>query len=159
MDPDLLNLSGLQNAYRGYTILRPLPVAPAGRTMIAPPPELDGAVRCEAEETIDLFGWPFTIRAMPFISQDTQLLRCAHAALWMLLRYGSMVHRLPVRLPADIHDAALGGVIVGRQLPSDGLSAYQLMSAMSALGLSPTTKPLPREKAGEATARELGLYA
>ncbi len=158
VDPEVLDLSGLEDAYRGYAVLRPLPVAPVGRTMIVAPPELDDAVRCEGTESVDLFGWPFSVRAMPFISQDTQLLRCAHAALWMVLRHGSLVHGQPKRLPAEIYDAALGGVVVGRQLPSDGLSAFQLISAMSALGLSPTGKKLPETHADEAAARGLRLY-
>ena len=159
VDPAVADLSGMQDAYRGYTVLRPLPVAPVGRTMIAPPPELKDAVRCEGEESIDLFGWKFTIRSMPFISQDSQLLRCAHAALWMVLRHASLVHGQPRRLPTDVYEAALGGVVVGRQLPSDGLSAYQLLSAMSALGLSPTGKKLPETAADEAAAGGLRLYA
>jgi hypothetical protein len=158
VDPDLADLAGLQEAYRGYTVLRPLPVAPVGRTMIVPPPELGDAIRCEAEECVDIFGWPFTVMAMPFISQDTQLLRCAHAALWMVLTHCAFVHGLPRRLPAEIHDAALGGVVIGRQLPSDGLSAFQLISAMSALGLSPTGKKLPQSAAEEAAAGELRLF-
>ncbi|GAA5201718.1 hypothetical protein GCM10023346_46730 [Arthrobacter gyeryongensis] len=159
VDPSLTNLSQAQKAYRGYTILRPLPVAPVGRTMIAPPPELADAVRCEGDETVDLYGWPLTVRAMPFISQDTQLLRCAHASAWMVLRHATMVHQQPKRLPAEIYDAALGGVVVGRQLPSDGLSSHQLLSALTSLGLSPTSKVLPPTPAAEANAGELRLFA
>ena len=155
---DLADLHGLQQAYRGYTVLRPLPLAPVGKTMIAPPPELRDAARCECNETIDLFGWPFTIRAMPFISQDTQFLRCAHAALWMVLTHVHFEHGLPRRLPADIHDAATGGVMVGRQLPSDGLSGYQLFSAMTTLKLSPTNKPLPQTAADDEGAGSLRLF-
>jgi hypothetical protein len=158
VDPDVTDLSGLQDAYRGYTVLRPLPVAPVGRTMIAAPPELDDAVRCEGLENVEIFGWPFTITAMPFISQDTQLLRCAHAALWMVLRHGTFVHTLPRRLPGEIFDAALGGVVIGRQLPSDGLSPHQLLSALFGLGLSPTGKSLPETLADEQAAGPLGLY-
>lgn len=159
VDPSLSDLSDAQAAYRGYTILRPLAVAPVGRTMVAPPPDLRGAVRCEGEETINLYGWPLRVRAMPFISQDTQLLRCAHASAWMVLRHATMVHGQPKRLPAEIYDAALGGVVVGRQLPSDGLSSHQLLSAITTLGLSPTTKVLPRTREQEATAGELRLHA
>jgi len=158
VDQDVKDLSSMQAAYRGYTVLRPLPVAPVGRTMIAPPPALSKAVRCEGDETVDLFGWPCTIRAMPFISQDTQLLRCAHAALWMVMRHASMVHDQPRRLPGDIYDAALGGVVVGRQLPSDGLSPHQLLSAMFTMGLSPTGKSLPQSSAEDQTAGDLRLY-
>lgn len=159
VDPALGDLSGAQAAYRGYTILRPLGVAPVGRTMIAPPPELEDAVRCEGEETINLYGSALRIRSMPFISQDTQLLRCAHASAWMVLRHATIVHGQPKRLPAEIYDAALGGVVVGRQLPSDGLSSHQLLSALTTLGLSPTSKVLPKTRDLEAAAGELRLYA
>lgn len=159
VEPSLRDLSQAQAAYRGYTILRPLAVAPVGRTMISPPPELNDAVRCEGDEVVNLYGWPLTIRAMPFISQDTQLLRCAHASAWMVLRHATMVHHQPKRLPAEIYDAALGGVVVGRQLPSDGLSSHQLLSALTSLGLSPTSKVLPQTKQDEAKAGDLRLYA
>ena len=155
---DLGDLSNLQDAYRGYTVLRPLPLSPVGRTMIAPPSEMDNAVRNECTEEIDLFGWRFEITAMPFMSQDTQFLRCAHAALWMVLQHGHLRHGLPNRLPSEIHDAATGGVMVGRQLPSDGLSAFQLFSAMTALGLSPTRKPLRATSAEDATEDSLRLF-
>jgi hypothetical protein len=155
---DLEDLSGLQDAYRGYAVLRPLPLSPVGKTMISPPPDMDDAVRCESTETVDLFGWPFEIRSMPFISQDTQFLRCAHAALWMVLRHAHFSHGLPQRLPAEIHDAATGGVMVGRQLPSDGLSGYQLFSAMTSLGLSPTSKPLAETPDENETLGNLRLH-
>lgn len=159
VDPSLSDLSNAQDAYRGYTIIRPLAVAPVGRTMITPPLDLQDAVRCEGDETIDLYGWPLRVRAMPFISQDTQLLRCAHASAWMVLRHATIVHRQPKRLPAEIYNAALGGVVVGRQLPSDGLSSHQLLSALTTLGLSPTSKVLPRTKELEVAAGDLRLYA
>lgn len=159
VDPNLRDLSCAQATYRGYTVLRPLAVAPVGRTMIAPPLELADAVRCEGNETIDLYGWPLTVRAMPFISQDTQLLRCAHASAWMVLRHATMVHQQPTRLPAEIYDAALGGVVVGRQLPSDGLSSHQLLAALTSLGLSPTSKALPATPEDQASAGGLGLFA
>jgi hypothetical protein len=158
VDRDVKDLSSMQDAYRGYTILRPLPVAPVGRTMIAAPPALADAVRCEGDQDVHIFGWPFTIRAMPFISQDTQLLRCAHAALWMVLRHASLVHDQPQRLPGEIFDAALGGVVIGRQLPSEGLSSHQLLSAMFAMGLSPTGKRLPQSAEDEQAAGVLRLY-
>jgi hypothetical protein len=155
---DLAELGNLQDAYRGYTVLRPLPMSPVGRTMIAAPPELLEGVRCEGDDTIDLFGWRLQIRAMPFISQDAQYLRCAHAALWMVLAHARFVHGLPRRLPAEVHEAALGGVIVGRQLPSDGLSGQQMLGGLTALGLSPSILSLPADRAADASAGHLSLH-
>jgi hypothetical protein len=155
---DLADLSGLQDAYRGYAVLRPLTLSPVGKTMIMPPPEMSDAVQCRCTESVDLFGWKFNITAMPFISQDTQFLRCAHASLWMVLAHARFAHDLPRQLPSDIHDAAIGGVMVGRQLPSDGLSGYQLFSAMTALGLSPTMKPLQSTSIADENAGILRLH-
>ncbi|HWC35481.1 MAG TPA: hypothetical protein VG650_11730 [Mycobacteriales bacterium] len=155
---DLSQLDALQSSYHGYTILRPFPIAPVGRTMIRPPAELADAVRCETTEEVDVFGYRLKITAMPFISQDTQLLRCAHAAVWMVLRHASATYGLPQALPHTIFEAALGGVMAGRQLPNDGLSPYQLMAAMESLGLSPTSKNLPQSSEDEQASRSLRLY-
>src|SRR4051812_17143588 len=130
-------------AYRGYVVLRPLPSTPVGRTMIAPPPGLDGGIRCEATERVSLFGTPLWITAMPFLSQDAEYLRCAHATLWMVLRHAHLAHGLPRRLSAEVHDAALGGVIVGREIPSEGLSVQQMLAGATRLGLSPGLMHLP----------------
>jgi hypothetical protein len=139
-------------AYRGYVVLRPLPSTPVGRTMIAPPPGLEGAVRCEATERVSLFGTPLWITAMPFLSQDAEYLRCAHATLWMVLRHAHLAHGLPRRLTAEVHDAALGGVIVGRQVPSEGLSVQQMLEGATRLGLSPGLMHLPTSPEEDAAA-------
>jgi hypothetical protein len=155
---DLGDLDALQDHYYGYSILRPFPIAPVGRTMIRPPAELDDAVRCEHTEEVDVFGYPLTVTAMPFITQDTQLLRCAHASVWMVLRHASALYGLPKALPHSIFEAALGGVLAGRQLPNDGLSPQQLLAAMESLGLSPASKNLPGSSTEELASRSLRLY-
>lgn len=139
-----LDDKSVRDAYRGYSIMRPLPETPVGRTMMTPPPELHGAIVTEATEEVHLFGADLSVTGMPFISQDAMYLRCAHASIWMVLRHAHLRHALPRRLPGDIRDAGVGGVVVGRQLPSDGLSTAQMLGALDMLGL-PTgqLKPLP----------------
>lgn len=150
------DLSGLrQEAYRGYVVLRPLPSTPVGRAMVAPPRGLEDAIRCEATERVSLFGTPLWITAMPFLSQDAEYLRCAHATLWMVLRHAHLAHGLPRRLTAEVHDAALGGVIVGRQVPSEGLSVQQMLAGATRLGLSPGLMHLPTTPDEDAAADEV----
>jgi hypothetical protein len=155
---DLGDVSQLRDAYKGYTVLRPLKSSPVGRTMIEPPPELGTATRCEAIEQVDVLGWQMSVRGMPFISQDAQYLRCAHADMWMVLRHAFLRRQLSRKLPSDIHDAAMGGVVNDRQVPSEGLSHHQMMAAMSVLGLSPATLSLPKTAADNANAGDLGLF-
>jgi hypothetical protein len=159
-DVDPADLTRLDPAsYRGYAVMRPLPATPVGRTMITPPPGLDAAVRCEATERLSLFGTPLEVRAMPFLSQDAEYLRCAHATLWMVLRHAHLAHGVPRQLTAAVHDAALGGVIVGRQVPSEGLSVQQMMAGATALGLSPGLVHLPSTRAEDDDAGMLTLGA
>lgn len=150
VSPNFDELEDLADAYRGYSVMRPLPGTPVGRTMIEPPPEMAAANITTATETVNVFGHTFTVTAMPFISQDAQYLRCAHASIWMVLRHATLRYGLPRRLPGDVREAAAGGLVVGRQLPSDGLSASQMLNALDGLGL-PTgvLEPLPDSGPGE----------
>ncbi len=132
---DFAELGELGDLYRGYSVMRPLPGTPVGRTMIQAPPEMAGANGTSATETVNIFGHRFEITAMPFISQDAQYLRCAHASIWMVLRHATLRYGLPKRLPGDVREAAAGGYVVGRQLPSDGLSASQMLNALDSLGV------------------------
>ncbi|MCD2186058.1 hypothetical protein [Actinomycetospora soli] len=157
-DVDPADVTALDpSSYRGYTTLRPLPATPVGPTMITPPPGLDGGVRCEATERVSLFGTALTVRGMPFLSQDAEYLRCAHATLWMVLRHAHLAHGVPRRLTAEVHDAALGGVIVGRQVPSEGLSVQQMMAGATRLGLSPGLVHLPGTRSEDDEAGMLTL--
>lgn len=140
---DELDSESVRQSYRGYSVMRPLPETPVGRTMLTPPPEMLGARITEATETVHLFGAELSVTGMPFVSQDALYLRCAHASIWMVLRHAHLRHGLPRRLPGDIREAGVGGMVVGRQLPSEGLSTSQMLGALDTLGL-PTglLKPL-----------------
>lgn len=124
------------SSYRGYVVLRPLATAPVGRTMIAPPPDLADATLCLGKERVRLFGRAYEVEAMPFISQDSRLLICAHASIWMVLYHAKLHHRMPRRVSEDIWRAASGGMMLGRQLPHDGMSVAQMLVALDQLGIS-----------------------
>ena len=66
----------------GYVVMRPVPLGPVGRTMLCPPPGMQDAVRTAVTETVTFFGQALLITAVPFMQQDAQLDRCAHAAAW-----------------------------------------------------------------------------
>ena len=140
-----LNLGQYADAYKGYVVMRPLPSAPVGRTMIAPPRDLSDALAtvCLATDEVHPLGYTLRIKAMPFVSQDGQYLRCAHAAQYMVLMHAHLTRGMPRRLPGDIHDASMGGFVVGRQMPSDGLSVQQMMCSLDTLGMASNRLGLP----------------
>ena len=157
---DLTDLSTVASAYRGYSVLRPLESSPVGRTMIAPPPSMGTeATVCFATETVDVLGWPMSITAMPFISQDAQFMRCAHADIWMVSLQAHLRMGAPRWLPADVHRASLGGVIGGRQMPSEGLTLQQMLGALTTLGFSPAATALPADTVTSFNAEWRSLYA
>ena len=156
---DLTNLGTLGDAYVGYSVMRPLRHAPVGKTLMMPPPRLAEGTYCHTTEDVHLFGASLTARGMPFISQDAQFLRCAHAAQWMVLRHSSLRYGTPKWLTADVQAAALGGVVVGRQVPSEGLSFHQMLVSLDRLGLSPGRLPLPCTRDDSKAAGHLSLPA
>ncbi len=62
----------------------------------------------------------------------------------MVLYHAYLVHGLPRRLPSDIHDSAMNGEVVDRQLPSMGLSLGQMLSSLQSFSLSPGRILLPQ---------------
>jgi hypothetical protein len=138
VDPS--NLSKFQDAYRGYSVMRPIPSYPVGRTMLTPPPSLQGTF-CYTEEEVHPLGWPLKVTAMPFISSDGQYLSCSHAVQWMVLYHAHLAHHSPRRLPGDIHDASTGGHVLKRA--SEGLTPSQVVNGLQALGMSASIIPLP----------------
>jgi hypothetical protein len=124
-----------QPGYLGYTVLRPVPAAPVGRTMLAPPPDLAPHVTCTASDQINLLGEPLAVTAAPFIAQDAQLSKCAQAALWVTAYYHHLAHGTPRLLPGDIAAAVPAELALSRPVPAEGLSVFQLSAAATRIGL------------------------
>ncbi len=115
------------HGHLGYVVVRPSELGQVGRSMLAPPPGWETAVRTSVDDTITFFGQKLRVRGMPFMQQDTQLGRCAHAAAWMChfaaYRRGDVARR-PMGSFSLLADPALG---YGRALPSEGLTVQQLL--------------------------------
>jgi hypothetical protein len=148
MTPDKpMQLSGLR--YLGYTVLRPVPAAPVGRTFLALPDGLD--VTCITDDRVNLFGLDLTVRGTPFMCQDAQLSRCAHTTTWVTAYYHHRRFRGLRVLPGDIASSTGSDLEHGRQLPSPGLTIGQIADAARTVGLPPLVYPL-RHLVGDETA-------
>lgn len=159
LEPDLINLAEVAKTYVGYTTIRPLETSPIGRTVLPPPADLRDALLCVATDTVHLRGVELTVTGMPFTSQDGQYLRCSHSALWMATTYWHLAGETPRFLPHQIHDAAKGGTIQGRELPHEGLTVPQLMAAIQALGFSGPLITFPNKLEDSQKARTRSLPA
>ncbi|MDP9069262.1 MAG: hypothetical protein M3N53_13080 [Actinomycetota bacterium] len=113
--------------YLGFMVIRPSELGPVCRTLLRPPPGLEGATRTEVKATANLFGQDLSVRAVPFVQQDTRLGRCAHAAAWMCHYMGYLRGDVARRTMADFSLLAEPALGMGRPLPSEGLTDRQLV--------------------------------
>ncbi|MCW3033115.1 MAG: hypothetical protein JWM60_1460 [Solirubrobacterales bacterium] len=123
--------------YLGYAVLRPLRAHPVGRTIIAPPSELQPHVSCVCTSVVRPHGERLRVSGFPFMEQDSQHGVCAHACVWMVALYHHFVNGAPRREVSDIATGAASHPEPLRINPSGGLSAAQVAVALEQLGLRP----------------------
>lgn len=146
MAPDKpMQLTGM--SYLGYTVFRPVPAAPVGRTFLALADGHD--LTCLTDDKVNV-GRDLTVTGAPFISQDAQLSRCAHTTTWVTAYYHHRRFHGPRVLPGDIANSTGSDLEHGRQLPSPGLTIGQIADAARAVGLPPLVYPL-RDLVGHET--------
>ena len=134
----LFELDRFQDEYLGFIVLRPNRVNPIGRTVLDPRklPFVSGHV-CLSNYPIHILGAELTATGFPYISQDTDVTVCAHAACWMIFRYFSQrYHRYAEKWPYEVSQLTKD-VSTGRLVPSKGLTAYQVTDMFSNFGFSP----------------------
>ena len=133
----------LHDAYLGFSVVRPLPGSPVGRTVVPTLGEksssedsrLFGAVR---DYAVHVAGFTFNVRGLAFQQQDQGVSACATTALWSALHSVANREGIAIPTPAEITEAASRYLLMsGRSLPSEGLSTNQLCEATRAAGLSP----------------------
>ncbi len=146
------SVSGL--TYLGYSVMRPVPGAPVGRTVLATSSDLTDYVSCVANDSTHLFGSEFTVRGAPFMAQDARLGVCAHATIWVTAYYHHLAFRTPRFVVGSIADVVPPETGLGRPLPATGLTRDQLTEAFRRIGLPPLLYPLDnRLPAGESLFR------
>lgn len=125
------------DTYLGYSVMRPVPAAPVGRTLIAPPNELEPHVSCRATDKVNLFGSELEVSAAPYMSQDAQLGVCVHVTAWVIAYYHHQVLGGQRRLPSEISGAVPLHTSRRVPVPSEGLTIAQLAAILDAIDLPP----------------------
>jgi hypothetical protein len=133
----------LQMCYRGFSVVRPLPDCPVGRTVLPAHATREaegnrsvfGAVRTH---TTHLAGFHLTVEGVQFQQQDQGVSACATTALWSALDSVAAMEEIPVSSPASITEAATRYPLQeGRPFPTEGLTLRQICEATRASGFSP----------------------
>lgn len=126
-----------QDSYLGYSVVRPVGAAVIGRTLLAPPDDVERFVSCVVSDDVNLFGSDLNVRAAPFMSQDSQLGVCVHVTAWVVAYFHYREFRGRRWLPSEI--AAAAPLHRGRRVPvpAEGLTIEQLSAILDELELPP----------------------
>ncbi len=123
--------------YIGYMIVRPSAMGRVGRTFLAPPPDLAEAVQARVRDRVSFFGQDLWVVGVPFVQQDTQLGRCAHAAVWVCHYASYRRGETARRATGDLNALADASLSLGRPVPSKGLTVNQVSELFRILDLPP----------------------
>ena len=128
--------------YLGFCVVRPIPRAPLGRTVLgwyghADPPRVVAPTK--RPYVTHLAGFKFTVHGLAWQQQDASVARCATVAVWTMLQALSLDARYAAPTTAEVTRLAhaAGGPRLGRIFPSAGLDATQVVAAIEACQLAP----------------------
>ena len=126
-------IDSAERRYFGFSVMRPIIGRPVSRTVLMPPESLSPHISCRAPSQASPYGFRFTAHGFPFISQDYQYGRCAHAAIWMVAHYFHLAFRRPRYYVSDIVEASREPAWLYRHTPSSGLTHPQINAALDSL--------------------------
>lgn len=140
----------IQSSYCGYLILRPLNGNLMGRSFISPEAlQNHKFICCLTSQRSSIFGLPLEVYAFPHSTQDARMMTCAETSIWSINEYfGNKYSEYALVLPHKIH-AILKNTYSQRPLPSSGLTAIQISSALQQLGYAPKMYSVARNRSNE----------
>ena len=133
----------LQACYLGFSVIRPLPDSPIGRTVlpaISPRAPVDtvSSFATTRHHNVHLAGFSLHVDGVPFQSQDQGVSACATTALWSALDCVAAKEEITVSSPASITESATRYPLQeGRPFPNEGLTVRQICEATRVAGFSP----------------------
>lgn len=129
----------LQPNYLGFVVVRPIPQAAVGRTVLRVYPDDNGRRHYPATRVYEsnLYGLVQRVESLAYQQQDRTVAACATVALWCAFQKTSELFgsRLPRRAEITSQATRTGGA--GRAFPSDGLEIRQVCEAIRGVGLEP----------------------
>ena len=128
----------LQECYLGFSVVRPLPISPVGRTVLPAPHGKKTSFTAIRRHLVRLAGFSLHVDGIPFQSQDQGVSACATTALWSSLDSVAALEAMTISSPASITESATGHALhEGRAFPNEGLTVRQICEATLGAGFSP----------------------
>ena len=128
----------LQESYLGFIVVKPLPLAKVGATILKTYANTTTGRHFPATKRyeINLLGVSLYIDSLAFIEQDKVVGACASSALWSTFQKTSSLFQTSLPSPSDITKSAKNLFLKsGRIFPNEGLDYYQIGKAIESVGL------------------------
>lgn len=144
----------LQDSYKGFCTIRPLPESYLGRVNLSVFPEINGSLPDRKVITkpckISLFGRPLVVNAIGLREQDEAVSACATSAVWALLSgYGFLSPQQMPSLSRITKIAGIEGPGSRRIFPNTGLNSVQMSKCLQHFGLEPDFFDIRPDRANE----------
>ncbi|MFH0925716.1 MAG: hypothetical protein V1872_08830, partial [bacterium] len=126
-----LNLKEYQDNYLGFITLRDTKVLTIGRSYISPKAKKNFSIGFYAltNYKVHLKGIEFKVEAFPWMQQDANVSRCAHVAIWSVVRYFSeKYHYYPHRTLYQVTNLLTSET---RKSPSKGVTVEQVAQILA----------------------------
>ena len=131
-------------SYCGFCVVRPLPTAPIGRTVLRAKvrgrQDMEASVTCRAEFKANLLGVDLEVIGCAYLQQDARVGACAQVAIWAGMRHMHARHGYNWVSVADITRLATPTAPdEATSLPagSDFLTSERMLQAISEAGYQP----------------------
>ncbi len=130
-------LKRLNDAYLGFIVVRPIPSAPIGRTILRPYGEKESRHYIKPVQRVHLAGFNLKIAGVPFQQQEIAVGACATTAIWSALSATARTAGRRGPTPNEITLAATRHLLNNRVFPSSGLELAQLLDGIRSNGYEP----------------------
>lgn len=135
-------INKLQKSYLGFVVVRPIPSAPLGRTVVRWYPEdkpnTPRITTPSRNYYVHLAGIELKVRGLAWQQQDSAVGACATIGLWTMLHSSAFDDHHAIPTTAEITLAAHKRASLGsRTFPSQGLTSYQILESIKEHELSP----------------------
>lgn len=141
---ETLELLSTEEKYLGFMVVRPVPHAPVGRSVLAAPKSPDkmkSNLLVRAVYETHLLGATLRVTGVPLVQQDSRIGACAQASIWIAGRHFHTKHRGGWYSSPDITEEASKPTdnILSRSLPAGSgfLSIDNMVRALRAMGREP----------------------
>jgi hypothetical protein len=132
-------LDGLNDAYLGFIVVKPIPATFIGRTCLKTYPEVDGRKFSFTHKyEVNISGINLTVESLAYQEQDSIVAACASTSIWTAFQATAFLFQHYIPTPVEITKAAVKYFpFSNRNFPNKGLSGEQMAQAIRDVGLEP----------------------